>query len=238
MTKLHIITPVKDSMETTLRTIASIMNSEITTDFSYTVYNDFSSDANTEILEKKSKELGFNLINLKQITMHHSPNYLLILQRAQQSANFESAHLLIIESDIVVEKDTIQHMYDSISTLEKAGLIAAITTDIHGKVNYPYLYAKRFLSGSVNTRKGFSFCCTLMTQSFLASYNFDTLNPEKTWYDIFLSHKSVELGFNNYLLTSTKVVHTQHSMYPWKHIKRSQPVKYYWKKLIEAIYNK
>lgn len=224
-------------METTLRTIASIMDSEITIDFSYTVYNDFSTDANTSILEQKSAELGFNLINLKQITLHPSPNYLQILQNAQHSANFEHAHLMIIESDVMVEKDTIQYMYDSISTLGKAGIIAAITTDIQGKVNYPYVFAKRFLSGSINTRKKLSFCCTLLTQPFLNSYNFDTLNTENTWYNKFLSHKSIELGFENYLLTSTKVVHIQQSMYPWKHIKQTQPMKYYWKKLIEALSN-
>ena len=238
MNKLHIITPVKDSIELTLRTITSIMDSEITVDFSYTVFNDYSSETNTKILEKKSEESGFALVNLKQITMHPSPNYLLILQIAQQSANFENAHLLIIESDVIVEKNTIQHMYDSIYALEKTGMIAAITTDSSGKVNYPYLYARRFNPGSINTHRGFSFCCTLLTQSFLASYNFDTLDPDKTWFDLFLSHKSIELGFNNYLLTSTKVMHLQHSMYPWRHIKSSQPIKYYWRKFIGMLSNK
>lgn len=237
MNKLHIITPVKDSLEMTLKTIHNILDSEITVDFSYTVYNDFSSDETTEALKTESKKSGFTLVNLKEITMHPSPNYLLILQKAQQSANFDNAHLLIIESDVIVEKNTIQRMYDDISTLKKTGMIAAITTDIHGKINYPYLFAKRFISGTVNTHKGLSFCCTLLTQSFLTSYNFDILNPDKTWYDNFLSRKSIELGFNNYLLTSMPVVHIQHSMYPWKHIKQTKPIKYYWKKLIAKFYN-
>jgi len=233
MNKLHIITPVKDSLETTLRTIAAIMNSEISVDFSYTVYNDFSTDANTEILEKKAEELGFNLINLKQLTMHPSPNYLMILQRAQQSANFEDAHLMIIESDVIVKKNTIQQMYDSIASLEKTGLIAAVTTDVNGKVNFPYLYASKFSSGIINTRKRLSFCCTLLTQSFLAEFNFDSLNPDKNWYDVFLSHKSIELGFKNYLLTSLPVVHLPHSSRPWKHLKYTNPLKYYINKFIK-----
>jgi hypothetical protein len=233
MNKLHIITPVKDSLETTLRTIAAIMNSEISVDFSYTVYNDFSTDANTEILEKKAEELGFNLINLKQLTMHPSPNYLMILQRAQQSANFDDAHLMIIESDVIVEKNTIQQMYDSVATLEKTGLIAAVTTDVNGKVNFPYLYAGKFSSGIINTRKRLSFCCTLLTQSFLAEFNFDSLNPDKNWYDVFLSHKSIELGFKNYLLTSLPVVHLPHSSRPWKHLKYTNPLKYYINKFIK-----
>ena len=232
MNKLHIITPVKDSMETTLRTIAGIMDSEINIDFSYTVYNDFSSDTNTAILEKKSVELGFNLVNLKQITMHPSPNYLLILQRAQHSANFENAHLMIIESDVIVEKNTIQQMYDNVATLEKPGMIAAVTTDITGKINFPYLYAKRFSTGIINSRKRLSFCCTLMTQSFLTAFNFDALNPEKAWYDVFISHKSIELGFKNYLLTSLPVLHLPHSSRPWKQLKYTNPLRYYYNKLI------
>jgi len=232
MNKLHIITPVKDSMETTLRTIASIMDSEITVDFSYTVYNDFSSQTNTEILEKKSLELGFTLVNLKQITLHPSPNYLLILQRAQHSANFEDAHLMIIESDVEVKKDTIQEMYNNVEKLDKPGMIAAVTTDMHGKVNFPYLYAKRYSTGTVNSRKRLSFCCTLLTQSILTSFNFDALNPEKAWYDVFISHKSIELGFKNYLLISLPVLHRPHSSRPWKQLKYTNPVRYYFNKLI------
>jgi hypothetical protein len=232
MNKLHIITPVKDSMETTLRTIASIMDSVINVEFSYTVYNDFSSDTNTEILEKKSVELGFTLMNLKQITMHPSPNYLLILQKAQQSANFEDAHLMIIESDVIVEKNTIQQMYDYVETLDKPGMIAAVTTDMDGKINFPYLYAKRFSTGIINSRKRLSFCCTLLTQSLLTSFNFDALNPEKAWYDVFISHKSIELGFKNYLLTSLPVLHLPHSSRPWKQLKYTNPIKYYFNKLI------
>jgi hypothetical protein len=233
MNKLHILTPVKDSLETTLRTIDSIMKSEVNIDFTYTVYNDFSSDETTEILEKKSIESGFTLINLKQITMHPSPNYLMILQRAQHSANFEDAHLMIIESDVIVEKDTIQQMYDCISTLEKPGLIAAVTNDIHEKINFPYLYAKRFDSGIINTRKRLSFCCTLLTQPLLTAFNFDALNPEKSWYDVFISHKSIELGFNNYLLTSLPVLHLPHSSRPWKNLKYTNPLKYYFNKIVQ-----
>ena len=51
MSKLHIITPVKDSLSTTLRTIESIMNSSTTLEFEYTVYNDFSTDETTAELE-------------------------------------------------------------------------------------------------------------------------------------------------------------------------------------------
>ncbi|MDP4239379.1 MAG: glycosyltransferase family 2 protein [Bacteroidota bacterium] len=225
MSKLHIITPVKDSLDMTLQTINSIMDSEISIDFNYTVYNDFSSETTAEILEKKSKESGFTLVNLKDITMHPSPNYLFILRDAQQRAIFENAHLVIIEPDVIVEKNTIQQMYNYVSSLEKAGMIAALTTDMNGKINFPYLYAKKFSKGVLKTRKGLGFCCTLLTESFLASYNFDMLNPEKDWYDVFISHKSIELGFNNYLLTSLPVIHKHQGNRPPKHLKYIYPLR-------------
>jgi len=237
MNNLHILTPVKDSLESSLRTIQGIMDSKVTVEFSYTVYNDFSSDIATEALTKSSKTLGFTLVNLKEITLHPSPNYLLILQIAQQRANFENAHLLIIESDVIVERDTIQRMYDSVSELENPGVIASVTTDQNHKVNFPYSYAKRIHPGMVNTKKKLRFCCTMLTSSFLTTYNFDSLNPERTWHDQFISQKSLELGFKNYLMTSLPVIHLQNSIYPWSHLKISQPVKYYWNKITGMFSN-
>ncbi len=226
MEKLHILTPVKDSIETALRTIKSVMESDIQVEFTYTVYNDFSSDETTEILEKESERLGFTLFNLKSVTMHPSPNYLLILQIAQHGANFENAHMLIVESDVIVQKNTIQQLYDSITTLDKAGMIAAVTTDMNGKANFPYLYAQKYKQGILNTHKRLSFCCTLLTKSFLSSFNFDTLNPEKNWFEDYISTKSIELGFKNYLLTSLPVVHFDNGSRQLKILKFLQSLKH------------
>ena len=49
---LHIITPVKDSIDFTLETVQAIVNSELKVPFTYTVYNDFSTEENTRRLEK------------------------------------------------------------------------------------------------------------------------------------------------------------------------------------------
>lgn len=67
---LHIITPVKDSIDSTLETVKAIMNSVITVPFRYTIYNDFSTEENTRRLEAASRELGFRLVNLSDITDH------------------------------------------------------------------------------------------------------------------------------------------------------------------------
>ena len=80
MKGLNIITPVKDSIELTLETIKATLASEISVPYTYTVYNDFSTPENTAILEKASKEMGFRLVNLSDITDHPSPNYLLVLK--------------------------------------------------------------------------------------------------------------------------------------------------------------
>ncbi len=230
MSKLHIITPVKDSLETTLLTIDSIMSSECSVDFSYTIYNDFSSDNTTEALKAESVKQGFALVNLKDLTDHPSPNYLLVLQTAQQKAIANNAHLLIVESDVIVQKGTFQKMIDSAVNSEKTGMVAAVTTDAEGVVNFPYLFAQKMKVGTLETKKRLSFCCTLLTNNYLNSFDFNELNPEKNWYDVFISHKSVELGFRNYLLTSLPVLHLPHSSRPWKALKYTNPLKYYWLK--------
>lgn len=232
MDKINIITPVKDSLDTTLQTIQNIMQSETTVGFEYTIYNDFSTEQTTEVLQFESDKQGFTLVNLQDITTHPSPNYLLVLQTAQKKAIADGNHLLIIESDVIVEKDTIEKMYNYSKRLNHVGMIAAVTTDIKKQINFPYLFAQKFETGVVNTRKRLSFCCTLLTNEFLKSFDFNELNPEKSWYDVFISHKSIELGFNNYLITSLPVLHLPHSSRPWKQLKYTNPIKYYWRKFI------
>ncbi|MBN2765941.1 MAG: glycosyltransferase family 2 protein [Paludibacteraceae bacterium] len=232
MKEVHIITPVKDSPNTTLKTLSAIMSSEMSTGFSYTIYNDFSNDDTTQLLSNKATELHFEHINLAEITTHPSPNYLLVLQTAQQKAIAGNAHLIIVESDVVVAKNTLQALSNYASLLDKPGMLAAVTVDESGKINFPYLYAQKLEKGVHNTRKRLSFCCTMITNELLHEFDFKNLNPEKSWYDVFISHKSVELGFSNYLLTNLPVLHMPHSSRPWKHLKYSNPLKYYWRKLI------
>ena len=50
MNNLHIITPVKDSLDTTLKTIECISKAEKSFSANYTIYNDFSSEETTENL--------------------------------------------------------------------------------------------------------------------------------------------------------------------------------------------
>jgi len=233
MSGLHVLTPVKDSLDTTLRTIESVVGSETTVAFDYTVYNDFSSDATTARLQAVADARGLRLVNLRDVTSHPSPNYLLILQMAQRRAVAEGAHLLIVESDVTVGRRTIQDLYDHAATLANPGMVAAVTTDPSGSVNFPYLYARKLAPGVVATRKRLSFCCTLLTLRYLSAFAFADLDAGKTWFDVPVSRRSVALGFTNYLVTSLPVVHEPHSSRPWKRLKYTNPWRYWWRKLRE-----
>lgn len=235
MAAIHIVTPVKDSIETTRRTIASVMQSQLDVPFRYTIFNDNSSEENSAILSELSAEYGFQLIHIKDLTDKPSPNYLLTLQTAQQQALAEGAVLVLIESDVEVKSDTLQKMYDYAKAHEKAGMVAAVTVDKEGAINFPYLYAQKLPLISQPTNKRLSFCCTLITNEFLSAYDFHQLNPEKNWYDVFISHQSCAMGFKNYLMSDNAVLHTPHGSRPWKQLKYTNPIKYYWLKFTKGL---
>jgi len=137
MEGLNIITPVKDSIELTLETIKATLASDIKVPYTYTVYNDFSTPENTAILEKASEELGFRLVNLSDITDHPSPNYLLVLQMTREESIKKDWGLAIVESDVIVKKDTFQNLYNGALEKEKCAIAASVTVDEKGDINYP-----------------------------------------------------------------------------------------------------
>ncbi|MDX9748606.1 MAG: glycosyltransferase family 2 protein [Paludibacter sp.] len=231
MAQLHIITPVKDSIDTARQTIEHIMKSDMI-DFTYTVYDDFSNNDTQQELQLLSVEKGFNLIHLHDLTDHPSPNYLLVLQHAQQHAISEGVPLLIIESDVNIQCNTISKLLERNKELKNPGMIAAVTAHENGEINFPYLYAANYASNTISTVKRLSFCCTLLNIDFLKSYDFRQLNPEKNWYDVFITRQSIVNGFTNYLAMDIPVLHKPHSSRPWKLEKYTNPLKYYWKKFI------
>ena len=235
MKSLHIITPVKDSIDTTIDTIKAIMSSDIKVPFTYTIYNDFSTPENTQRLEKASKEYGFQLVNLSDLTDHPSPNYLLVLQKTQKEAIEANAGLLIVESDVTVQKDTLQALFDSALERKDCGMAAAVTTDENGDINFPYLYAKGRKPQVYDEKKRFSFCCTLLTPTFLKAFDFHLLDPTKNWFDVTISHESIHKGFHNYLFINLPVLHRPHGSRPWKQLKYTNPLKYYWLKFTKGL---
>lgn len=235
MKSLHIITPVKDSIDTTIDTIKAIMSSDIKVPFTYTIYNDFSTPENTQRLEKASKEYGFQLVNLSDLTDHPSPNYLLVLQKTQKEAIEANAGLLIVESDVTVQKDTLQALFDGAIERKDCGMAAAVTIDENGDINFPYLYAKGRKPQVYDEKKRFSFCCTLLTPTFLKAFDFHLLDPTKNWFDVTISHESIHKGFHNYLFINLPVLHRPHGSRPWKQLKYTNPLKYYWLKFTKGL---
>ena len=108
MSEAIIITPVKDSLATTKRTIEAISQTE--GNFDYYVYNDFSQPDTKQFLDKASGELGFHVIHLEEITNTPSPNYKLVLELAQKMALEQNKPLIIVESDVVVQKTTLKKL--------------------------------------------------------------------------------------------------------------------------------
>lgn len=234
MKALHILTPVKDSVETTLATIRSVMSSDLPMPHRYTVYNDFSTPENTARLEAASRELGFRLVNLSDLTDHPSPNYLLVLRTAQREALEAGAAVCIVESDVIVAHDTLRRLFEWAALRPECGIAAAVTTDEGGHINYPYLYARKWNVGVIPTLKHCSFCCSLLTDVLLKTYDFERLDPSKNWFDVTISHASMEKGLTNYLFTELPVIHRPHQSRPWKQLKYKNPLLYYWKKFTEG----
>jgi hypothetical protein len=226
---LIIITPVKDSLNTTRETIKHIFNSD--GDFPYYIFNDLSSEETEGFLQSHQKEFKYTLINLQDHVDTPSPNYRTVLKMARKMALDAGAHLLIVESDVMVKSDTIPELMKLAEELDNPGMIGSVTVNEKGEINFPYLHIKGSDPDIYVTDRSLSFCCTLLTNPFLAKVDFEDLDNEKDWYDVHISKRSRKLGFNNFIVKKLPVVHKPHSSRPWKQEKYSNPIKYYLKKI-------
>ncbi len=230
MPEAIIITPVKDSLETTKQTIEAISKAE--GDFEYYVFNDFSQEPTKKFLEKSQKEFNYKLINLEDITSTPSPNYKLVLETAQKMALEKKCPLLIIESDVIIKPDTLTEMFSVLKSENNPGIVGAITVDKKGDYNFPYTFEKIKNNDILNTSHSLSFCCTLLSYELLEQFSFTNLSEKKDWFDIFISRQSKKLGFNNYLAKGVEVLHLPHSSRPWKNLKYKNPILYYFRKYL------
>ena len=222
----HIIMPVKDSLETAEKSIRAIVASG----YMLTVYDDNSTPENAKRLDALSAETGIRVVHIGAFTDHPSPNYRWVLINARRECLDRDEHLVIIESDVIVESSTIDRMIERVNP--RVGLIAAATRNDEGVINFPYEYARKIKQDGV-CKKRFSFCCTLLTNEFLQAYDFNELDPTKNWYDVHISHMAQKLGFDNILQVSNLVLHKPHSSRPWKQLKYTHPLLYYWRKLTQ-----
>lgn len=224
---VNIVMPVKDAVDVAEKAIRCLCGWEMP----FMVWNDRSTEENTARLHALQEELGFTLIDVAELTDHPSPNYLMLLQRAQAECLATDRDLVIVESDVLVQADTLQRMLSAADTAS-CGMVAAVTHDTERKINFPYLYAKKYKNENVCVcDKRFSFCCTLLTNAFLRAFDFAQLDPTKDWFDVTISKMSRKLGFKNLLLLDAPVTHMPHASRPWKKLKYTNPLKYYWLKL-------
>ena len=230
MSEAIVITPVKDSPETTLRTIEAVCQSE--SDIDYFVYNDFSQPATREMLTKLAQKHSFQLIHLEDITKNPSPNYKLVLQLAQKTAIEKKLPLIIVESDVVIQPGTITKLLNIEKSFPSTGLAGAITVDTAGNYNFPYNFEKTKSDQTVDTSRSLSFCCTLLSLPFLQKFSFEKLDSKKNWFDVTISRQAKKEGFRNYLAKGIEVLHLPHSSRPWKNLKYTNPMLYYFKKLL------
>jgi hypothetical protein len=224
---VHIIMPVKDSLETAEPAIRALVQSGYT----LCVYDDYSTEENATRLDNLSEELAIQVIHLREHTSHPSPNYRYVLIDAQKECLEHKQHLVIVESDVIVQSDSIDRLANAVTP--ETGLVAAVTTDEQGNINFPYEYAKRMKEDGVCTKR-LSFCCTLLTHAFLQAYDFANLDEKKNWYDVHISHAAQQLGFANILQITNPVLHRPHSSRPWKQLKYTNPILYYWRKLTQG----
>jgi len=222
-----IIMPVKDSLQTAEQAIRAIVASGHT----LTVYDDYSTLENAARLDALRDELGIQVVHICEQIDHPSPNYRWVLIETQRESLQKGQDLIIVESDVIVRPDTINKLIVE-SQKPNVGMVAAMTVNEEGKINFPYEYAQKIKTDGA-CKKRFSFCCTLLTKAFLAAYDFAQLDPEKNWYDVHISHMSVKLGFENILQISNPVLHKPHSSRPWKQLKYTNPLLYYWRKLTQ-----
>lgn len=235
MKALHIITPVKDSIENTIETMEAISASHLNVPFTYTIYNDNSTPENTILLHQAGERLGIKVIDLADLTDHPSPNYLFVLRHCQKEALEANAGLLIVESDVIVKPDTLQSLWDGALSQSDCGIAAAVTVNDEGKINYPYEYARKWYGKIVDNKKHCSFCCSLITLNLLSKFDFESLDPTKNWFDVTISHESLKLGLHNILFCNLPVIHRPHSSRPWKLLKYKNPLLYYWKKYTKGL---
>lgn len=229
--KALIITPVKDSLETTKLTIEAVSNAKGESE--YWIFDDFSKRETREFLQENQLKYGYILTHLDDVTSHPSPNYNLVLRMAQVKAIEWNVPLIIVESDVIVKPDTFRELITMNNRLRNPGVIGAITIDRSGHYNFPYGHEKRSRKGIEDTKRSLSFCCTLISGEYLKRYDFSELSEKKDWYDIFISRQAKRLGFRNYLSKRTEVIHLPHSSRPWKQLKYTSPLKYYYYKWVK-----
>ena len=113
--------PVKDAIETTEQAVRAIIAGGHT----LTIYDDNSTAENAARLDALHKELGIDVVHIGQLIDHPSPNYRWVLIDAQQHCLQNDQHLVIVESDVIVQPDTLDRLSQAVRP--QTGMVASVT---------------------------------------------------------------------------------------------------------------
>ncbi len=206
----------------------------INQDIPYFIFDDFSSKETRRWLDENAVKYGYKVIGLEKHTKKSSPNYRTTLILARKMALENDAHLAIVESDVFANQEILLELGKLADDLNDAGLVGSVTVDSAGEINFPYSYATAIDKPTIfASAKSVSFCCTVLTMRMLEKLDFNDLPQNMDWFDVFISRRSRQLGFCNYVVKNLPVVHKPHSSRPWKHLKYKNPILYYLKKFIK-----
>ncbi len=226
-----LITPVKDSLKTATQ-IIHLLRSE-NKEIPYYIFDDYSSRETRRWLEANSSKYSYKIISLAKLIKKSSPNYRTTLILARKMALENETNLAIVESDVYASAEIILELNKLAEELPEAGLVGAVTVDKSGEINFPYNYATAIDKPLIfASAKSVSFCCTILTKNLLERFDFNDLPRNNDWFDVYISKKSRQMGFSNYVVKSLPVLHQPHSSRPWKHLKYKNPFLYYLKKII------
>jgi len=229
---MHIITIVNQWKETVQQSIVAIMSSKVTMPFDYTVYCGSLEEAGRKKLESLSAKYHFNLLNIKDLETNADLPEKNVFHHARQTIISENIPLIVVSPDVIVEKDTLQQLYEYQKLLKKSGLISAVLTDGNGHIDIPHLYARKYKRGINSVRKGLGFYCVLFTHDFLKKMDFLDMPASKDRYDVWLGRRARQMNYKNYLLTLCPVVHVNASSL----LSRiSRPISYFWMRLTGQI---
>lgn len=199
----------------------------------YYIFDDYSSRETKRWLEANASKYSYKIIHLSKHIKKSPPNYRTTLIMARKLALENDTHLAIVESDVYASSETIIELNRLADELPDAGMVGAVTVDASGEINFPYNFATAIDKPLIfASAKSVSFCCTILTKSLLEKFDFKDLPISNDWFDVYISKKSRQMGFSNYVVKSLPVLHKPHSSRPWKHLKYTNPLLYYAKKII------
>lgn len=218
---LHIITPVKDSIDSTLETVKAIMESDIWF-LSLTLSITISARKKIPIGWKRPPVNGIFVWSTYQ-TWPTTPLPTIYWCYKQHKRSHRS-RCRIADCGIgcYCQKNTLQSLYNGALQQNNAELQQLWQPmKRHNQLPLPTRQGTR--ESSIPGKKHCSFCCSLLTPGLLKAFDFQTLDPSKNWYDVTISHESLKRGFQNYLFTTLPVWHRPHSSRPWKQLKYKNP---------------